>query len=88
MKIIKFFERMPYMNNGDLNSVPFCNSTEELVMAEEVQTDLLWEGRGWHPSMCNCTNSTTCSQYLYETSCDTFARHDNCAKFKVKILFF
>lgn len=83
---LSFHNRMPYMNSGDLASVPYCNTSEQLRKAEDLQKELLWEGRGWHPASCQCENSTTCSQYLYETSCDTFARYDNCAQYKVILL--
>lgn len=74
---------MPYMNSANVRNVSYCNSSELLKLTEDMQKELLWEGRGWHPANCQCGNSTTCSQYIYETSCDTFARHDSCAQYKV-----
>ncbi|EFX78832.1 hypothetical protein DAPPUDRAFT_245732 [Daphnia pulex] len=75
--------RMPYMNLPNFTSVPYCNTSQQLLLAEDLQKDLLWEGNGWHPAACQCGYSSTCSQYLYETNADTFARHDNCAQYKV-----
>nr|CAH0112524.1 unnamed protein product [Daphnia galeata] len=76
--------RMPYMNLPNFTySVPYCNTSEKLRLAEDLQKDLLWEGKGWHPASCHCENSSSCSQYLYETNSDTFARHDDCAQYKV-----
>ncbi|KAK4006004.1 hypothetical protein OUZ56_011135 [Daphnia magna] len=75
--------RMPYMNLFNFTSVPYCNTSQQLRLAEDLQKDLLWEGRGWHPASCQCGYASTCSQYLYETSSDTFARHDECAQYKV-----
>ena len=76
--------RMPYMNLPNFTySVPYCNTSEKLRLAEDLQKDLLWEGKGWHPASCQCENSSSCSQYLYETNSDTFARHDDCAQYKV-----
>lgn len=73
---------MPYMSYDELDSVPYCNSSKSLQLAEEMQRELLWEGHGWHPSYCHC-GETTCLQYLYETSSDTYARQDDCAQYKV-----
>lgn len=72
----------------NITSIPYCNSSKQLANAEDIQMSLLWEGRGWHPDACGCGNKTTCSQYLYETSCDTYARHDRCARYEVLLLFF
>jgi hypothetical protein len=71
------------MNLPNFTSVPYCNTSEQLLFAEDLQKDLLWEGNGWHPAACQCGYSSTCSQYLYETNADTFARHDDCAQYKV-----
>ena len=80
----RYHHRMPYMNLPNFTySVPYCNTSEKLRLAEDLQKDLLWEGKGWHPASCNCENSSSCSQYLYETNSDTFARHDDCAQYKV-----
>lgn len=74
---------MPYMSLSNSTTVPYCNTSQQLRLAEDLQKDLLWEGRGWHPANCQCGYASTCSQYLYETSSDTFARHDECAQYKV-----
>lgn len=73
---------MPYMTLEELIDVPYCNSSQSLQQAEEMQRQLLWEGNGWHPSLCLC-GQTTCLQYLYDTSSDTYARQDDCAQYKV-----
>jgi hypothetical protein len=73
---------MPYMDEADLESVPYCNTSDQLLLAEELQSKLLWEGNGWHPDKCRC-DEITCVQYLYESFTDSLERTDKCARYKV-----
>ena len=74
--------RMPYMEEAELETVPYCNTSDQLLLAEELQSKLLWEGNGWHPDKCRC-HEITCVQYLYESFTDSLERTDKCARYKV-----
>ena len=75
--------RMPYMTT---TALPLCNGSRQLQEAEDVATELLWEGKGWHPADCRCgqeAEPTSCSQSVYETYADSFTRDDNCTSYQV-----
>ena len=78
---------MPYMNLFELDSVPYCNTSQQLLLADKFQQDLLWKGQGWHPgSSCRCDfQPVSCSQSVYETSTDSFSDADRpqCARYKI-----
>ena len=71
---------MPYMTSQI--SIPYCKGTKQLMAAEQLQKSLLWDGVGWKPEECDC-NTTTCTQYLYETYSDSFEHQEKCVFFKV-----
>lgn len=75
------------MNLVELEDVPYCNSSQQLRLADQVQHELLWEGQGWHPGLsCHCDQqSSSCSQFIYETSADSYAVSDQpqCARYKI-----
>lgn len=75
---------MPYMDlDKELSeTVPYCNSSKQLQKAEDVQKDLLWDGRDWNPAACQC-GLVSCSQSIYETYTDSFTRNDDCAQYEV-----
>lgn len=64
-------------------TVPYCNSSKQLQTAEDIQKELLWEGRDWHPASCQC-GQISCVQSVYETYSDSFAREDGCARYQVR----
>ena len=74
------------MNMMELDAVPYCNSSQQLRLADQLQQELLWEGQGWHPASCHCDQQpTSCSQYIYETSADSYAVADQplCVRYKI-----
>lgn len=76
------YNRMPYMTLGNVDQVAYCNSSQQLRAAEELEYWMLSRGVGWEASSCSC-NMTACSHFLFEWFLDTHPSCNNCASYKV-----